>query len=159
LPFSFFQPVQSFSDRFRSWGSSFRAFSLHRAFVPLGIGNLLDVEFHQSSLSFFWPDSSAPPPSRLCSLRRFATFAGGMNRCRRPLPSWFSVRPLGSSPRAAFRRLRAGSPRGLPLRPLPKPRPRIPTETALQGVHHGRVGLPLSRLPPLVVFLHLVLEP
>lgn len=68
--------------------------------------------------------------------------------------------PSRDFPLDAARCLRTGSPRELHPRPvIPEPVRHFMTSAALQGVDSIEVGLSLSRLPPLLGFLHLLSKP
>jgi hypothetical protein len=84
------EPSGPVSCRYRSWGFPSGPLPPAEPSIPLGTGDLRDVG---RDWKHFKRTRSLPPaepsPSRLCSLRGFATFQVGVNRLTRPLPSWF----------------------------------------------------------------------
>jgi hypothetical protein len=138
-----------------AWSRDLSSRSLHGILEGLIVSPLSLASWrwrrHTDRLRNSYGMHTGASPSRLCSLRGFATPDTGLNQRWRPLPSWSSgplrVSPLrrpvacATDPLVSFVAVLS-----LGLASALRP------ETALQGLDRRRIGWSLARLPPFLAF-------
>jgi len=150
------EPSSHVSDRKRSWGSSLQGFFPLQSLRSLSatIPFLVLALLRRTAVTRPLPHIASP--SRLYSLQGSDTAADGMNHRQTAAALLVFVPSRDFLPAAAHDSRRRSLPGLHPCHELQDRGPRAMEEMSLQGIDSDRTGLSLTRLPPLLGFLHLL---